>query len=331
MEPEIAVIGGGTGSFALLSELKHHTPNISAIINMADDGGSTGELRDELGVLPPGDVRQSLVALSNLDTDGLRAQFNYRFPCGAFKGHAWGNMFLSGIEARTGSFSEAVTVASEMLNIRGRVIPSTLNNVQLVAEIDGQKVVGETNIGNTAINKDTAPTLALEPDATLNPEAEQALEEADLIVVAPGNLYQSLAPTLVLNGMGDTLRASLAPVAYVSNLVNKPLHTAEFAVHEYASEIERFAGSAVLDYVLYNSDEPSEDLLQKYALDGEYPVKIDQVELDNAHYEAIGGNFLSHALHVPSAHDKIERSFIRHDGVSVAAVLAKLAEQHQRK
>lgn len=330
-EPEIAVIGGGTGSYTLLSELKQHTPNISAIINMADDGGSTGELRDDLGVLPPGDVRQCLVALSNFDERGMRDQFNYRFTEGAFKGHAWGNLFLSGIEARTGSFSEAVSVASDMLDIRGRVIPSTLDNVQLTAELAGQKIIGETNIGDAEFSKESKPKLALEPAAIINSEAQQALEESDLIVVAPGDLYRSLAPALVVDGMGDALAASLAPVVYVSNLVNKPLHTAEFAVHDYASEVERFAGQAVLEYVLYNTDTPSKEQLQAYALDGEHPVEIDQQALDDAPYKAIGGDFLSHATYQQDENDRLKRSFIRHDGVSIAAALAHLARQHHRK
>lgn len=325
-EPQITVIGGGTGSFALLSELKHHTNNLNAVINMADDGGSTGGLRDELGVLPPGDVRQALTALSN-DSEDLREQFNYRFESGKLEGHSWGNLFLSGIEARTGSFSEAVRVASELLNIQGRVIPSTLDNVQLVASVDGQTIVGESKVGDVEFTKGANPVMSLEPPAAINPEAKDALQTSDLIVIAPGNLYQSLAPNLVVQGMGRVLAEAQAPVAYVGNLVNKPLHTAEFAIHDYASEIERFAGCTVLDYVLYNTDEPTPELLERYALDGEHPVRVDRQALDDAAYEAIGGNFLSYSHGEQNKNDALKRSFIRHDGASIAAKLIELANK----
>lgn len=325
-DPQITVIGGGTGSFALLSELKNYTNDINALVNMADDGGSTGDLRDELGVLPPGDVRQCLSALC--ESDELRDQFNYRFERGKLKGHSWGNLFLAGIEERSGSFSQAVSVASEILNIKGAVIPSTLDDVHLAMELNGQKIVGESKIGDTYIKKGSQPELSLEPIASLNPEAEQAIESADLIVLAPGDLYRSIVPTLLVDGMGKALRRASAPVAYVSNLVNKPNHTAEFTVGDYADEIERFTGRAVLDYVLYNTDEPSAELLDKYALDGEYPVIVDREQLENASYEAVGGDFLSYSHGQQNPHDKLKRSFIRHDGVSVTASLVQLAESH---
>jgi len=325
-EPQITVIGGGTGSFTLLSELKQHTSEITALANMADNGGSTGELRDELGVLPPGDLRQCLVALST-DTEEWREQFNFRFEEGKYKGLVWGNFFLSGIEHRTGSITKAIEMASKSLNVQGRVMPSTLDNCQLVMRTEGKTIYGESNIGATSLPAKVRPELALEPKADLNDEAKEAIENSNLIVIAPGDLYQSLAPALLVEGMSEALMTTEAEIVYVSNLVNKPHHTAEFAVHDYASEIERFAGGAVLDYVLYNTDEPTKYQVKKYARDEEYPVVIDTNGLDRASYTAIGGSFLSHAHREQNKGDNIERSLIRHDGVAVAAALVELTKK----
>lgn len=324
--PRITVIGGGTGSFTLLSELKAHTSNLSAVVNMADDGGSTGILRDEFGVLPPGDVRQCLVALSNESAE-LRQVFNFRFSSGTFKGHTLGNIFLSGIETMTSDFSHAIKIAGDVLNIQGRVIPSTLDKTNLTLDLKGQKVVGETNIGETHMTIGDNPKLNLEPAAKINPEALSAINKSDLIVIAPGDLYRSLAPTLLVDGLGEALINSQSPVVYVCNLVNKPNHTAGFEVHDYANEIERFAGGKILDYVIFNLDKPAKSSLDRYALDGEYPVEINQKMLKQASYKAIGGKFLSHKHHQRLGHDPIKRSLIRHDSQSVTSALLKLIKQ----
>ncbi len=322
-EPQITVIGGGASSHRILSGLREQTNNLNAIVNMADDGGSSGVLREEFGVLPPGDVRQCLVALS--DTyEARKTKFNSRHSFGPNQGHAWGNLFLSRIEVSTDSFSEAVDRASGFLEIRGKVIPATLDNVQLV---EGSGIVGETNFGRTQLPRHAMPELKLEPLARLNPDAETAIREADLIVIAPGNLYQSIAPTLLVEGIGKALTDSDAPVAYVSNLVNKPNHTFEYAVHDYASELERFAGRAVLDYVLYNTDQPSKKLLEAYALENELPVTVDHSALGRATYKSIGGKFLSHSEELQDKHDVIPRSFIRHDEAAIATALMQLVSQ----
>jgi uncharacterized cofD-like protein len=180
MGAKIVVIGGGTGSFTLLNGLKNYTSHLTAIVNMADDGGSTGVLRDELGALPPGDVRQCLVALS--ESPRVRELFNYRFSEGTFEGHAFGNIFLSALEKMTGSFAEAVDVADEVLNVRGRVVPVTLNNVHLIMKKrNGKKVIGEYQIGNMKFDLDeNRPELELSPPAVINPEASAAIADAIL-------------------------------------------------------------------------------------------------------------------------------------------------------
>ncbi len=323
-EPKIVVIGGGTGSFTLLSALKNHTKQLTALVNMADDGGSTGLLRDELGVLPPGDIRQCLVALSTA-SDELRELFNYRFPKGTFGGHSFGNLLLSAVESMTDDFSDAVRIAGDVLRIRGRVMPVTLDDCQLVLQDGGHKIKGQYDITYTERHLNGRPQLSLEPQAALNPLAREAIAEADLIILSPGNLYGSLAPALLVDGIAEALKNSPAQLVFVCNLVNKPQLTRDFAVHDYASEIERFIGKDALDYVLYNNDEPEPELLNTYALDEEFPVRVDLSALEKAHYKTIAGQFLSRAPQQGDANDTlIKRSLIRHDGEAVAEALLKL-------
>lgn len=323
-EPKLVVIGGGTGSFTLLSALKDLTPQITALVNMADDGGSTGVLRDELGVLPPGDVRQCLIALSEAPEE-LRQLFSYRFPRGIFSGHSFGNVFLSAVEKMTDSFDDAVRMAGDVLRIRGRVLPITLDDCQLVLRTSKRTIRGQRKIATATIAAHSHPEISFRKAATITPAARQALTQADLIVIAPGDLYASLAPVLLVSGVAESLQAAKAPVVFVCNLVNKPNHTADFAVHDYVAEIERFIGAGSIDYVLYNTDTPTPELLKRYALDREFPVVIDRAAFKQATYKALAGNFLSHEHVTRDSHDSfIKRSLIRHDAKAVALALQKL-------
>lgn len=320
--PAIVLIGGGTGSFTLLQSLKRYTPNITALVNMADDGGSTGVLRDELGVLPPGDVRQCLVALSEAPEE-MRELFNFRFAKGSLAGHSFGNLFLSAVEKMTDNFADGVRIASEVLRITGRVIPITLDRCDLVLDHDGQRLVGEYQISQQALAG--RPQLSLTPPVTINPEARTAIGQADLVIIAPGNLYGSIAPALLVGGVAEALQQTAAEVVYVCNLVNKTRQTPDFMVHDYAAEIERFAGSGVLDFVLYNVDMPSDELLRKYALEDEFPVLFDQAVLDGASYDAVPGPFLSRTERQRNQNDtRIVRSLIRHDADAIVQALKKL-------
>lgn len=325
--PHVVVIGAGTGTFTILSALKYAAPNITAIVNMSDDGGSTGILRDELGTLPPGDVRQCLVALSESDQK-LRDLFNYRFDEGTFGGHSFGNIFLTALEKTTGSFAEAVHTAGEILNITGTVVPVTLTNTKLVlTEPNGEVVRGEYQIVQHHFGGHK-PNLSLDPNPTLNPEAKAAIETADIIVIAPGNLYTSLVPTLIVNGMSEALSASKAKLVYVTNLVTKPGQTDGFHVHDYAAEIERFIAPRKLDYVIYNEKQPSPALLKKYAQAGEFAVEYDHDEFKKAHYQAIAGNLVSDAIPVLKPSEQlIPRTLIRHDSSKVAELIMKIYAQ----
>lgn len=322
---KIAVIGGGTGSFTLLSSLKDYTRHISALVNMADDGGSTGQLRDEFGVLPPGDIRQCLVALS--ESERVRDLFNYRFDGGTFEGHAFGNLFLTALEKMTGNFAEAVETAADVLNITGEVYPVTLDKVTLVMrQKDGSVTEGEFEIGHANFGQHTHPEMELNPkEAQLNPAARDAILEADMVVIAPGNVYGSLAPALIVPGMSATLNETNAKKVYVCNLVTKPGQTDGFDVCDFAEEIERF-GSFKLDYVLYNDAKPSQDLLDRYAKEGEFWVTYDESKLQTMHFSAIGGHFVSNERPEMSGADPIAatRTLIRHDADAIAKQLMKL-------
>lgn len=323
---KIAVIGGGTGSFTLLKSLKDHSRSIAALVNMADDGGSTGVLRDELGTLPPGDVRQCLVALS--DSPKVRDLFNYRFEEGTFQGHAFGNLLISALEKMTGSFSEAIETASEILRVNGVVLPATLDNVRLKMEWPEISVMlqGERVIDAEYFEHDPRKaTLSLVPNAHANPTALAAIEQADLVIIAPGDLYTSLGPLLVIDGVGEALQKTKATTVYVSNLVTKQGQTEGFSVADHADEIERFAGGPFLDYVLYNKQVPSKELAARYEAENAYLVNIDPNNLKKKHYKAVGGDFLGP---VAAAHKAdslpVTRSLIRHDSVAVAGALIRL-------
>lgn len=317
------MIGGGTGSFTLLSSLKNYVQDITAIVNMADNGGSTGVLRDELGVLPPGDVRQCLVALSRSSRD-MRKLFNYRFEEGTFAGHAFGNLFLAALEKTTGSFARGLRTAAEILNIQGKVVPVALGNVHLALKQGQRLIEGETTITQLDF-KNGRPKLFLRPPAALNPEAAAAIAEAQLVVIAPGDLYSSIVPTLLVKGMDRALRTSPAKIIYVCNLVTKPGQTDNFAVHDFGAEIEKYIGASSLDAVIYNDQEPPGKILDKYAKAGEHWVKFDLVQLEQADYQAYGESLVSRRTTKANPADKLlERSLIRHDGDKIARLLMRL-------
>jgi uncharacterized cofD-like protein len=325
-EIKIAVIGGGTGSFTMLSALKGYTSQIAAIVSMADDGGSTGVLRDELGTLPPGDVRQCLVALS--DSPKVRDLFDYRFDEGTFSGHSFGNLLLTALEKVTGDFSEAVETASDILRVNGTVIPATLDNVRLKMEWADRSLIlhGERVIDAEYFQHDPRRAeLSLTPEARANPTALLAIQQADMVVIAPGDLYTSLGPLLVIDGIGEALARSKALKVYVSNLVSKKGQTDGFTVSDHAAEIERFAGTPFLDYVIYNDETPSAEVAERYEQEGGYVTAVDKDALAAAHYRTFNGNFLGKMAKVQKGDTiPVTRSLIRHDAHAVARSIIEL-------
>lgn len=324
---KIVVIGGGTGSFIVLSGLKNYASDLVALVSMADDGGSTGQLRDELGVLPPGDVRQCLVALS--ESPRIRDLFNYRFENGTFEGHSFGNLFLSALEKMTGSFREAISTAGEILRIDGTVMPVTYDNVRLKMSwsdasvtLHGERVIDAEHFKNDP----RKAVLSLEPDPMVNPAAIEAIDQADMVVIAPGDLYTSLGPLLVTKGIGDALRRTAGKVVYVCNLVTKDGQTNSFTVGDHAAEIERFGGGDFLDVVLYGNATPPPEVLSRYEAEKAYPVAYDEAELAKAQYTAIGSDFLGEFSKIESTSTptQVTRGLIRHNPDAVARALMKI-------
>ncbi len=258
-------IGGGTGTFMVLSALREYPVHLTAVVSMADDGGSTGLLRDQYGALPPGDVRRALVALSE-SNQVMRDLFSYRFENGGLQGHSFGNLFLTVLEKVTGDFGSAVREAGNILNVNGEVVPVTLDDVRLCARLEDGKIIrGETNID---IPRDAARAgikeVWLEPEARLNPSVERVLSAADLIIIGPGDLYTSLIPNLLVKGMPAAIRRSKAKKAYVVNLMTKFGETNGFKAQDFAAEIEKYLGKGVLDDVIFNNKRPPEKILARY-------------------------------------------------------------------
>lgn len=322
---KIVTIGGGAGSFMVLSGLKKYRIDLSAIVSMSDDGGSTGVLRDELGVLPPGDVRQCLVALSKSSLV-LRELFNYRYNNGGLSGHSFGNIFLSTLEKITGRLDLAIKEASRILRIKGQVLPVTLKNTRLVAVLkNGGKIIGEGNIYLNNTDLVNLKKLYLKPAVPINPEIIKAIKQADKIIINPGDLYVSLIPNFLVKGMARAIAKAKAKVIYIGNLMTKPGQTDGYNLVDYVRSIERYLGRGAVDYVIYNKELPSQKLLKKYSRQGETVVlpgdfgKLPKTKL-------LSHNLLSHKFHRPKKHDVLGnfRSLIRHDSDKLAEVIYKL-------
>lgn len=323
--PHVAVIGGGTGSFALLQGIKEFTPYVSAIVNMSDNGGSTGVLMDELGVLPPGDIRQCLTALS--DNPKARKILSHRFSEGPFKGHSLGNLILAGSEdINGGDFDQAVTDLSVLFDIRGEVIPVTTTRHQLIMRDGDEVIVGESTIAERVITSDE-PEVYLDPPAQASERALQVIDSADMVVIAPGNFYSSLLPSLAVSGIAEALKTTQAHRVMVANLVTKPGQTDGWHVVDYVKQFERHLrrnGRRVIDTVLFNTEEPDTELLQTYAQEGELPVRAESGRFMEVEAECIGLNLLSSEIGSQVRNDLLRRSLIRHNGRAVGKALMRL-------
>lgn len=310
----VVVIGGGTGVFTVLSGLKNSFENLTAIVTMADDGGSTGILREDFGILPPGDARRAIVALSHTNNKILSDLFSYRFIEGrGLAGHSFGNLMITALERLTGSFEDAIAEASHILSVSGRVIPVTLEETKLCAELEnGEVVVGETNIdiprhdGNLKINK-----IWLDPEVSVNPSARMAIMDADLVIIGPGDLYTSLLPNIIVRGVADALKKTKAKKAYFVNLMTKFGETNGFRASDFLGAIENYLGHGVIDLVVVNNKRPSARRLKPYALE-----KSSWVELDRENFR--GKTAILEADLVRP------RGFIRHDPQKIASLIKNL-------
>jgi len=320
----VVALGGGTGLSALLRGLKEHVvrgsdqaptrerpiSDLTAIVTVTDDGGSSGRLRRENRMLPPGDIRNCMVALAK-DEALLSRLFQYRFQAGhGLIGHNFGNLFLAALTHVTGDFAEAVRVSSKVLAIRGRIFPSTLSNVHLVATlVNGKRIQGETSISRSKI---PIRKIELSPrGARPLPKAIEAIEEADLILMGPGSLYTSVIPNLLVPEIAQAVVRSHAPRVYVANLMTQPGETTHYTLSQHLRAIENHVGKHVVNYVVANRKPVSAEVARRYRAEGAEPVVIDSANVAKMKVRLFADNLLE--VH----------GVIRHNSARLAAMLVK--------
>ncbi|GAV24742.1 hypothetical protein ciss_06750 [Carboxydothermus islandicus] len=305
--PKIAVIGGGTGLATLLRGLKHYTSNITAIVTVADDGGSSGRLREEMGMLPPGDLRNCLVALADKESL-MESLLQFRFTEGDLAGHSMGNLLLAALWKINGNFSQAVFSLGQILKVRGVVYPSTEDKVVLRGIlVNGDEVVGESRFREVAVP--IKRVYLHPPGAKTLPEVEKALLEADLIILGPGSLFTSIIPNLLVKGVVESIRKSRAPVLYVMNIMTEKGETAGFTAHDHLQAIIEHAGP-IVDYVLVNNESFADHLLAKYQREGQQPVTVNEKLLKKLGVKKV--------IKAPVLDQK---QYLRHDSEKLARVI----------
>lgn len=321
-QKHIVTIGGGTGTFVVLSGLKY-LPNVSlsAIVSVGDDGGSTGRLRDAYGFLPMGDARRALVALSNgNDPLLMRSLFEYRFAKGDVAGHSFGNLLLTALADMLGSGAKAVEAASRILRVKGYVIPASEKQATLVATLEnGEKIIGENNIDQHARGRSPIASLGTTEEVPANPAALTSLRSADLIILGPGDLYTSILPNFAVAGMKEALKESRAKVVYIVNLFTKTGQTENCGAARHIEKVAGYIGRKP-DIVIMNTGAFPEPVLARYREAGEDPV-CDDLPQDAS---VIRGSFAGAIPIETAAHDAVLRSLIRHDSEKLADVIKGL-------
>ncbi|MFZ2603126.1 MAG: uridine diphosphate-N-acetylglucosamine-binding protein YvcK [Candidatus Omnitrophota bacterium] len=312
--PKVVTIGGGTGLSVLLSGLKEYTSNLTAIVTVADDGGSSGRLRQEFDILPPGDIRNCLVALADAPAL-MRDLFQFRFDTNSeLSGHSFGNLFITVMTRLTGDFEKAIKETSKVLALKGQVIPSTLNNVVLVAyHEDGTITEGEDNIPKAHRPIKRVMLKPEEPLAT--PEAIKAIEEAEVIVFGPGSLYTSILPNLLIKEIRDAVVASEAVKAYVCNVMTQPGETDGFRVSDHIKTLVNHSHPRILDYCIINTAEMPASTLKRYAEKNSYMVVNDTRNIEKLGYRVVESDVI------------ISDDVIRHDNLKLAQVILGLLQE----
>lgn len=323
---KIVCIGGGTGTFVTLSGLKKYPVSLTAIVTMSDSGGSNKRIRDEFGLLPTSDIRQCLIALSAEGgrTGLLRQLFMYRFDKGqGIKGMTFGNLFMAALSDILGSQEEAIQQTGKVLRINGTVIPVTFTDTNLFATYENGKTVTEEHFIDEPTHDGTLriTDLYLKPKAVANKEALDAIYDADLIVLGPGDLYTSLLPNLVVEGVSEAIRKSKAKKVYVMNLMTKYGQTYGFGAFDHIKTLEKYIGTS-LDFILINTQPFPQAVLKRYEEMKEYPVVDDLAKKE--YYTVVRKPVASKVLVGKSKSDQLVRSLIRHDSNLLAEELIKL-------
>ena len=326
---KIVCLGGGTGTSVVLAGLKKYSVNLSAVVSMADSGGSDRIIRDEFGLLPTSDLRQCFVALAENNDDSeqsLRKLFAYRFHKGkGFKGMTFGNLFMVALSDIFGSQIEAIEKTGKILKIEGKILPVTLNKSNLVAIYEnGRKVIGEHFIdepkqdGRLKIKK-----IYLQPEAKAYPEAVKAILGADLVVIGPGDLYTSLVANLLVKGIVEALQKTKAKIVFILNLMTRYGQTYGFTAKDHIQILEKYLGENCLDFILVNSKLISRVALRGYEKEQELPVRDD---LKDSYFKVIRTDFLSEKETKKIPGDILKRSLVRHDSNKLAKIILKLCK-----
>lgn len=315
--PRVVTIGGGTGTSTLLRGLKEYTSNITAIVTVADDGGGSGVLRNDLGILPPGDIRNCMLALAETEPV-LEKLLAYRFTEGSLKGQCFGNLFLAAMNGISDSFEQAVKYMGDVLAITGRIYPVTEDNIFLVAELeDGTQIRGESRIGSHNTTHPGKIKQVMLDKASVAPvkQAIDAIYEADVIVLGPGSLYTSIIPNLLVEGVAKAIAASPAIKVYVCNIMTQPGETENYTVADHIEAIYSHVGTPFIDICIANNGKIKTDILKKYQNDGSNPVYIDSHVLKKLGVRLVEKNLV-----------KIHNDLIRHDSGLLSQTILELTK-----
>jgi uncharacterized cofD-like protein len=317
-EKNIVAIGGGTGLSVLLRGLKEKTQNITAIVTVADDGGGSGRLREDLGMLPPGDIRSCLIALANTEPT-MEKLLQYRFKEGSLKGQSFGNLFLAAMNEIHGSFEKAVEETSNVLKITGKVLPVTLDDITLIAELeDGSIIEGESKIPSLSIEKKSKiKTIKTKPEISYPlKNAIDAIINADIIVLGPGSLYTSIIPNLLVKDMVNIINSSKAKVVYVCNIMTQPGETDDMGIKDHVEAILNHTVDGFIDYCIVNNKEIPDNILSKYIHDKAkpiYPQDLDIAYLKDKGIKLISDDFIN-----------IKEELIRHNARKLSETITNL-------
>lgn len=319
---KVTVLGGGTGTFVVLSSLKQHPLDLGVIVTMMDSGGSTGRLRDQLGVLPPGDLRQCLVALSEA-SELWRKLFLYRFEKGDLEGHNFGNIFLSALEKVSDNYNEVIESASYVLKTKGKVIPVTFEKSHLCVEYESGKIIkGEGNIDENNPEKSRIKQAYLEPKVTPNPEAIARLEESDYIIVGPGDVYTSIIPILLFKDIQNIIKNSKAKIIYNMNLMTKAGQTTNFTATDHITVITKYLGR-VPNFVIVNNGTIPEEIVTWYHEHDEKEV-ANNLEILGYNGKILEGDVIDRHQFSKHSSDSLTRSILRHDSEKLTELLLKI-------
>lgn len=318
--PRIVAIGGGTGLSSLLRGLKQLTANVTAVVTVMDDGGSSGRLRQELNILPPGDIRNCLIALAE-DESQISRLFNHRFQGGALQGHSVGNLVIAGLQEMTGSFDRAIEEMSTLLNTRGQVLPATLEDAELVAEFqDGRLVQGESRIPKEG---GRIRRLRLSrAGVTAYPKVLEEIRHADLIILGPGSLFTSVIPNLLVGGIREAIERSAAKKFYIMNLMTQPGETTGFTAKDHLKTLGEYIDLRTLDFVVLNRQPVPKELLAQYAHEGSVPVADDLTEPNEWGITVIRADLLE-IMTLPRWPSDTQAPTVKHNPTELARVIAR--------